>query len=342
MRDFKLFLQVVIVLSVFFACNENPKSGSIDSSKNIGTNPDSLLLDSLTNLIQSNPYRSEYYNQRSIVYESMGKLTASLNDLDKALQLDTLNVDYMVRLSDKYLQFGQSQKTRELLLKAEQIEDQSVEVLYRLGNLYFYVQDYKTAASYLRRAKDADPFHAPTYFTFGMIYKERRDTLKAIEQFQIAVEREPKYYDAYMMLGALYSGFGDSLAIDYFNNALEVLPASYEAMYSKAFFYQQNEQPEKAIKQYNQMLDGNRDKYQYVFFNLGYIEMIFYNEFEKAISYFDSALTIQPDYAAAYTNKGFCFENLYKIDSAKGNYIKALELQPDLEVAKLGLKRLKN
>lgn len=336
-----IIFSVLIVFAMISCNNSSEKSSKIDQSNHKVSN-DSILLDSISRLINKFPYNANYYEQRSGVYEKLGKLTASMNDLEKALELDSLNVNFMVRLSDKYLQFGQSQITRELLFKAIKLEPENVEVLYRLGSLYFYVQDYKQSVNYLKQAKKVDPFYAPTYFTYGMIYKEKGDTLNAIEQFQIAVEREPNYYDAYILLGSLCTGLGDSIAVDYYDNALEILPGSYEASYGIAMFYQINDKPERAINQYQFMLKGNRDKFQHVFFNLGYIEMLYYNEFETAIAYFDSAIAIQPDYVAAYSNKGYCFEQLSNQQNAKQCYIKALEYDPSFKVAKLGLRRLSN
>lgn len=332
---FFLFMAVVV------SCNQDSKSSqTLSNSKQLLN--DTLVIDSLTVLIKSNPNNAGLYNERSLAYERIGKLTKSIDDLSNAHKLDTLNIDYYVRLSDKYLQFGKSEKTRELLLKANSIDDKNVEVLYRLGNLYFYVKDYKQAVSYLKEAKSIDPFYAPLYFTYGMMYKEKGDTAKAIEQFQIAVEREPDYYDAYIILGSLSAAQGDSIAIDYYKNALRILPDSYEAYYSIAMFYQVNDNPEQAIETYKQMLNISRNSFPNVFFNLGYIEMIFYGEFNAAIAYFDSAIQIQENYPAAYCNVGYCYEQLNDKSNAEFNYKKALQLEPNFNIAVLGLERLKN
>jgi len=339
--SYKNYILGFIVLVLSIACNQTPENSINNNVTNHHFN-DTLIIDSLTALITNNPQKSSLYAERSLAYERIGKLTKSISDLSSANELDTLNIDYYVKLSDKYLQFGRSEKTRELLLKANRIDASNVEVLYRLGNLYFYVKDYKQAVLYLKQAKSIDPFLAPLYFTYGMIYKEKGDTINAIEQFQIAVEREPDYYDAYVMLGSLRAGQGDSIALAYYRNALRIIPDSYEANYAIAMFYQLNNKPEQAIKAYKQILDVSRKKYPNIFFNLAYIEMIFYGEYNSALAYFDSAIQIQENYPAAFCNIGYCYEQLNDKTNAVYNYKKALQLEPNFNIAVLGLERLKN
>lgn len=330
----------IIICGIFLTLScanqtTNKKQSTIVHENKIST------LDSLNALINENPGKAELFAQRSVEYQNMGEHTHSIKDMTQAYKLDSLNVEYMVSLSDKYLQFGKSEKTREFLLKAEKTSPADIEVLYRIANLYFYVRDYKKSFAYLKKAKEVDPFYAPLYFTYGMIYKETGDTTKAIEQLQIAVEREPKYYDAYVVLGFLYSGLNNPLAISYYDNALNILPNSYEVNYAKAMFYQNNEKPEDAIAVYNNILKDSTNIYPNVYFNLGYIEMIYFAEYNTALAYFDSASQLQNNYAEAYNNMGFCLEQLGKRNQAINFYEKALEINADLKEAALGLKRLK-
>lgn len=338
-------MKITFVLSVFVGLAFLQACVNKNSSPNVNSlllSRDSIALDSLNKLIGENEFSDALYAQRAGLYTEMGKLTKALNDYLQASKIDSTNVNYLIELSDRYLQFGKSGKTREYLLRAKELDAENVHVLYRLANLHFYVKEYKKSISYLNTAKDIDPFFAPIYFTKGLIYKENLDTIKAIAQFQIAVEREPSYYDAYIQLGTLWGLMNNTLAIDYYKNALAILPESYEAAYGLAMSYQLFDKPEKAIDQYNKMLIGNRDKFQHVYFNLGYIEMIFFNEYTTAISYFDSAIYIQSNYAEAYSNKAYCLEQLNNNVAATECYKKALDITPGMPIAESGLQRMNN
>ncbi|MBI9066332.1 MAG: tetratricopeptide repeat protein [Salinivirgaceae bacterium] len=325
------------VLLFVISCTTNKSSN--ENIKTIELS-DSLKVDSLTLLIKSNHKNAVLYAERSNVNYKLGNIETAISDLQLANALDSLNPDYFVKLADLYLQMGKSEEVNRILLKGNKLVPNNNNILYRLGNLYFYIQDYKNSMKYLNESKEIDPYFAPVYFTKALVLKELGDTAQAVKNLQIAVEREPDYYDAYMQLGLLYSLRPDSIAIDYYNNALALDPTSYEAFYGKAFFYQQNDKPEMAIAIYKQMLNELSNNLPVVHFNLGYIEMIYYANYKDALAYFDSSIMFSNIYPDAYCNKAFCLEKLGNKTEARKAYKKALELVPNFEIAIIGLNRL--
>jgi len=333
----KYFLPFALLLLAIASC-----SGPNENKANIDNKPlsDSLKIDSVTQLIRKNPEKPEHYSSRADIYISMGDLAKALNDLTIANLSDSLNPMYYVKLADFYLQLGKSEIINSLLLKGNQLIPNNKEILYRLGNLYFYIQDYKKALTYLNQATEADPFYAPAFFTKGLVFNELGNTQKAINSFQIAVEREPDYYDAYIQLGLLFAAKNDAMAVDYYNNALRLIPDSYEALYAKAMFYQQTQKMEQAVATYRYMLDEVSDDFPHVHFNLGYIDMIYYNDYESAITHYDSALISKPIFPEALCNRAFCYEKTNRTTEARTDYKKALEQNPKFELAITGLNRL--
>ena len=301
---------------------------------------DSLQIDSVTQLIRKNPTDAGLFADRAQLYIKTGNLSKAMDDLLLANHLDSLNPLFYNQLADYYLQLGKSEAVDRILQKGNQLIPNNRDILYRLGNLYFYIQDYKKAITYLNQSQQADPQYGPTYFTKGMVFLETGDTAKAITSFQVAVEREPDYYDAYMQLGLLFGKRLNPIAIDYYQNALRIIPNSYEALYAKAMFYQQTEKIEEAIKAYRYLLDEVSEEFPAVHYNLGYIDMVFYGEYNQAISHFDSALMFKPNYPEALYNKGFCFEKSGNTPEARAYFMRALEQRPNFDLAIKGLNRL--
>ena len=330
---------ILLFSTIFFAIACKPKPEK-HLKQQISELPDSLKLDSLTQLIHQNPRQSDLYGERSKLNGKLGKINDAINDLTIANALDSLNPQYYLDLSDYYLRMGKSEVTHDLLLKANRLIPENRDILYRLGNLYFYVQNYKKAMNYLNQAQKIDPYMAQVYFSKAMILKETGDTAKAVENLQIAVEREPLYYDAYMLLGYLFSTKPDSLAIDYYKNAVRIIPDSYEAYYGIAMFYQENNNPEEALKTYRFMLDSISNRLPMIHFNMGYIEMLDYENYAEAIQHYDSAILFNTNYPEAYCNRAFCYEKLNQSSLARADFMKALEQQPNMEVAIKGLNRL--
>lgn len=335
----KLVTYIVIILIITIACQEKPsqtiKKYSIEQS-------DSIKIDSITNLINNNSQSAELYAQRSQLYINQGKLTSAIKDLIFANQIDSLNPEHYLHLSDFYLRMGKSDVVNDILQKGNRLIPNNKDILYRLGNLYLYIQDYKKSNGYLNEAVKVDRYFAEAWFSKGLVYTELGNTSEAIKYFQIAVEREPDYYDAYIQLALLYAEKADSIAIDYYDNALRLIPDSYEAIYGKAIFYQKNEQPANAQELYRYIIDNINSNLPEVFFNMGYIDMIYYEDYKNAISRFDSALTIYPVYIEAVYNKAFCYEKLGNKNKAYENYKNALKIDSQYDLAIYGLNRLDN
>jgi tetratricopeptide (TPR) repeat protein len=57
------------------------------------------------------------------------------------------------------------------------------------------------------------------------------------------------------------------------------------------------------------------------------------NEYELALKAYDKAIELKPDYAVAWSNRGFALDELGRYDEALKAYDKAIELKPDYAVA---------
>jgi tetratricopeptide (TPR) repeat protein len=336
MKYYFLFL----VFVVLYSCHHNTVFKQSVPNITSGLN-DSVLIDSLSQLINQNQQNAALYGQRAYLQFKTGNLPDALADYLIANRLDSLNAQYYCHLSDIYLQLGKSEITRDLLFKANRLIPKNVEVLYRLGCLYFYVQDYKKAGQFLDEAVAVDPYFAPTYFTRGLLFKEKGDSDKAIENLQFAVERQPEYFDAYMQLGLLYAAKSDSLALAYYRNAININPQSYEAFYGIAMFYQDNGNPEKALEIYRQMIKQITHPLSGIYYNMGYVEMEYFADYQRAIERYDSAIILKPDYKEAFCNRAFCYYQLHKTEKARADYQQAIIIDSAYQPALEGLKMLK-
>jgi tetratricopeptide (TPR) repeat protein len=165
------------------------------------------------------------------------------------------------------------------------------------------------------------------------------DTAKAVASFQKAVEQDPEYYHAYIQLGILYATKNSPLAVDYYNNALKKNPNSIEARYGLGMFYQENEEYNKAIIEYDSILRID-PKYKQAHYNLGYIHLVYLKVYNQAVKHFTAAIECDAKYAEAYYNRGYSYELMGDIMNAKTDYTKALELRSNYEKAITGLNRV--
>jgi tetratricopeptide (TPR) repeat protein len=63
--------------------------------------------------------------------------------------------------------------------------------------------------------------------------------------------------------------------------------------------------------------------------NLGYIYLMYHNEYQKAIPYFHKAIELNPNYPEAYFYNGLALEKMQKFEEAVKCYKKTIEISPN-------------
>ena len=334
-KIYHVFLNSISIL-ILWSCG----SGNENTEKILNKSFDSLSVSMISAEIRKNPGNAPLFMKRANLYSLQNKIDSAINDAVIATRLDSLNAQYFIGLSEFYIVAGQSEESKKILEKYIRINPNNADVLVKLATLYLYVKDYKKSNELLDKAALVDSRNAQIYFIRGMIHKEKKEIQSSIINFQKATEFNPDYYDAYMMLGLVYTSEADSLAVQYYKAAMRIKPEEIQPHYNLGMFFQQYEYVDEAIKEYQYILRHLDKSYTYAYFNQGYIYMIYKKEYEKGISYFDSALAVKPDYVEAVYNKGFCYEKLNKYDKAREFYNQAKDMVTNYQLAIDGLNRL--
>jgi tetratricopeptide (TPR) repeat protein len=214
-----------------------------------------------------------------------------------------------------------------------------MEAIMKLAELHFYVREYKQSVNYLDQVLMKDRHNSKAYFMKGMNFKEMGDTTKAISSFQTTIEQNPEYYAAYMQLGILYQVKNDPLAVQYYNSALNLNPRSTEAIYGRAMYHQENQEYNKAITDYTQILQLEPNNAN-AHFNLGYIHQVDLKIYDQAIKHYTDAIAADPQYAEAYYNRGLTYETLGNIAAAAADYKLAIQFRGEYPAAEAGLRRV--
>ncbi|MEA3505462.1 MAG: tetratricopeptide repeat protein, partial [Bacteroidota bacterium] len=212
---------------------------------------------------------------------------------------------------------------------------------YKLAKLELAYRNYDMALQLLNRVLKVDKDNFSAYSLKGVVYKEKKEIDKAIKSFRKSLSCNESYEEAYIQLGILYAEKNDRLAIEYFNGALNNNPENIDALYLLGVFYQKNYDMEDAEKIYKRIINIDSTN-QYSYYNLGYINLVFHEDFGKAASFFQKAIDIDPNYLEAYYNLGYSYELSDEYQKAKLNYQKVLKMDKDYKKAIEGLNRLDN
>ena len=333
MKYFWILFSIILLAS----CEQNPSKKLVTSDKQA---EETNVFDSLNTAIKADPGNSDLYYQRAINHYSNRDLASSLSDVGRALKLDSSNVDYYMLLSNLKMLSKQSREARNALIKANELEPQNIDVLLKLGELYMLVEDFKNSFGYLSKVLEVDIHNATAYRLKGFNYKYAGDTIKAVSSFQTAIEQDPNDYDSYLQLGLLYSIYLDPIAIDYYNNALKVNPNSLEALYAKGLHLQQENKSREALGVYARIAALNANYFN-AYYNSGYIYLEHLQVYDSAAILFTEALDHGPDqYFQAIYNRGLAYERLEDFKNAKLDYTEVLSINPQFDLAALGLSRL--
>jgi len=328
------------VLLLFLAllagsCDEN-RSGI----KKLST-ADSLKMarEELTRKIGKDETNPNLYNLRAKVYLLEHEFDHAMADINKAISLDPKKPVFYVTLSDIYLLMGKPGNCGEALQKALTLDPNHREALIKEAKLGLVIKEYPQTFEYVKRVLQIDKINPEAYLIRGIALLETGDTAKAVQDFMMVVNQDQQNFEALMELGELYSIKKDKIAIDYFRSALNVRPKSKDALYMLGIFYQENDQPDKAIQTYL-ILEKADSTFRNAPYNIGYIYLVQIRDFGKAIEFFTHSIKIDPTYADAWYNRGLAYEHSNNLGKAYDDYQKALQVKTNYDKAIEGLNRL--
>lgn len=332
-----IFIFLLLIVGLV-ACQQNKKAPEVQKPL---SSADVLLerLDELNKQIQADSLNAESFHERAIFYYNNEEFNEALKDIWTALEIDSTYAEYYVTQADIYLGMGKMQACIEALDKALNLDSENVRAYIKQAEINIVFHKYKEALADIDKALKIDELESKAYFLRGVILLENGDTIRGVRNFQKAIDVDQDYFDAHLQLGMLYADKKNKLAIDYFNNALNIDPNSREVKYYLAMFYQESGDYDMAIQIYNSVLDKEPDFY-FAIYNIGYINLVYLKDFNQAIDYFTKAIDLDPEYADAYYNRGFAYELLKDVENSRKDYKKALELIPNYEKAIDGLNRI--
>ena len=296
-------------------------------------------LEVLNGKIKSDTANADLYHDRAMYYLDENQINNALGDINKAIQLNGDKPEYFVTLADIYLAMGKVPNTLESLKKAEKLDPKNNEALIRLAQLYLVMKDYTNCFTYVNSALTVNKQNPQAYFIWGFAQLEMGDTTSAIRNLQTAADQDQNYYDAYLQLGMIYSARKNPLATDYFRSAIQIDSTRTGAYYLMGWFYQETEQFDKAISTYQRLIKVAPEMKE-VPYNIGYINLVDLDNYPAAIKYFSECVRIDPNYVDAWFNRGYSYELSGDLESARKDYEKALQVQPNYNRAVEGLNRL--
>lgn len=294
-----------------------------------------------TGIITSQPKNADAYWNRGKLEIANKSLALALNDLTKAVMLDSTKSGYFYNLGDAEFLTGHTHEARDAFATSIRLDSKNTDAILKLAELYLFVEKYEDAITLINQAIKVNPYIGREYFLKGMIYIEKHDTAKAISSIQTAVEQDPNDYDAYIQLGLLFAAKGNPLALSYYDDAAHLEPQNPESYYDKGMFYQFGGDYDDAIKAYKELLLVD-STYKHAYYNLGVIYNENETDYATSLGYFSKAIKYDTAYSMAYYGRGNCYEMMKQYDKALVDYARAYRIDPQFKAAETAYKKLKS
>ena len=320
--------------------------GLVFSCNSFYENTNKSEIQILTESIASSPNDISLLLERVDYNKSQDQLESALYDLKQIVTLDSLNSNYQYLIAEAYFESSKKPNaSREFPLFAKDHLNNSIRLdrnNYKahalLGELMLVYGKYKEAIFSLNSSLKIKYNQEKTHMLLGYVFKQVNQYDKAINCFRNSINVNPDFKESYAQLGQIFHILDDTLAIEYYNNALELDPDDHLILYNKALFYQSRLEWNRALDAYAD-LHNKSPFHSSGHYNLGFIHMEL-GLFDVAANNFSDAIYSNSNFFEAYYSRGNCFETLGNIEQAQVDYTRAIEINPEYTFAIDALKSL--
>lgn len=336
------YLFILLNIVFFIACNPAEKPAK-DKAVQIQNEPiDSVKL--LSTNIQNNSKDASNWANRGNYFFRLGNVTDAKKDFEEAIIRDSTNANYRTRYADVLIAFLDLSGAKYNYEYAIKMDSLHARAYIGMGHVYALIDNPGMATVYLNKAYGINRNLPEAYFLEGLIYRADFDKTKREESwkrsksaFQTATELRPNYYEAFLMLGEMNTLEDNDLAIDYYSSAIQIAPKSSQAWYAKGGYYQNHSKYEQAKYCYRKIISFDSLFFD-AYYNQGYIQLTIDKNYDSAIYFFEQSITIDSLSARGYNNLGLSQE--YNGDNKRAikSYKKALEIDPEFELAQKNLR----
>jgi tetratricopeptide (TPR) repeat protein len=208
-----------------------------------------------------------------------------------------MSISEAINLGLGHHQAGRLQQAEAVYRQILNQEPKNADALHLLGVLAHQCGHHANAADLIRKSLALAP-RAPAYTNLG---------------------------ESLRMLGKLDE------AIPVVQKAIELNPASAEAIGNLGLIYAEMGKADEAIAQYQKAIEIN-PKLPQTLNNLGNA-LLKQKKLDEALAAYDRALVIDPNFSDGHNNRGSALESMDRLDEAMAEYLRAVELRPNFAIA---------
>ncbi len=297
--------------------------------------------------IDLNPTYAEAFFERGSALLRLGELDDSIDDLEKANELDAENSEWIAQLGFARLQRA-SNEAGKRNGDAQRITSDYQAAIVALGKFFQIAppppdKDGKTDEEDKSAKEDKDEIlHENVHVARAVAYIGLADetgtdaTLyeKAIEDCDEAIELNPDLGNAYNQRGIAQRMMGDlDAAIDSFTEAIEINPSNTDAVLRRGIAWFRKQDYDLALTDFAEARAYSTSSDPRVSFWAGLTQAM-RGDYRAAIDNYSLALKNRPDFISAYMNRAIAYMKVGRNKRAISDLNQILRREPDNEKAR--------
>ena len=185
------------------------------------------------------------------VYEILGRVDKSIEEMNVLIKIEPRLVNLMVYLAHLYSLNEQPEETIRLLKEAIQIEQDNDTLYHSLALAYMSVGQFDSAITKMQKAVSINEDKDSYYFELGALFERTGNFVMAIQNIKRSIELNPMHSNAHNFLGYMYAIQGKSLdtALGHLQKALSIQPKNGYFLDSLSWIYFKKGESKKALSE---------------------------------------------------------------------------------------------
>jgi tetratricopeptide (TPR) repeat protein len=233
----------------------------------------------------------------------------------------------------------QYKAAQRMLEQAAALQPESFEILFNLAQVLLRTGENARAELTLKRAIKLQPESVDAMYLLGKSYTAQSRPLDALDALMEAHKIAPGNADIiFLMARVTMSQNYYEDAIPLLESGLKIAPRRADLLAALGESYFMAGKTEKAIDEFNSLLELDKSARSYAFLGLSYRNL---GRFDEAKSYFNQGLALDPRNSTCHFNLGFIAERQGEAAVAERYFQQTLQAEPDYSEALLELANLR-
>ena len=285
--------------------------------------------------LQIDPNQADAWNRLGMVHFQMQRLSAAIDNLQRAAELQPNQVVFHVNLGEICRATGQLSQYEVSYRRAIEIDPSNYTAMIGLGVVLTRLKQPAAGLEYFDRAIELSPQSAEAHRYRGLALIDLRRFNDSIGSLADAIRLQPENAVAYVSLGTAYRELGHSTeAIGYLEEALRRGGPSAEVYIEQGRAWLQAGAIHRGVDAFRRAIDF-KPSLPEAHNALG---IAFRNQsnISEAVACYRRALAIRPNYVEALTNLGNALKDQGQLAAAVEHYTAALAIEPNHTEAHIG------